>query len=60
MSTINGPRDDAEKSAAHPVTTEREAWALWEAEATSLVDEQPSAMEDLSEDDEPFQPADFG
>jgi hypothetical protein len=46
--------------ASHPVTTEREPWSLWEAEASALVDDQPSSLEELSEDDEPFLPTDFG
>jgi hypothetical protein len=42
------------------VTVEREPWNLWEAEASALVDDQPSSLEELSEDDEPFLAFDAG
>lgn len=51
---------DLEESPSAPVITERPPGPLWEAEASALVDDQPSALEELSEDDEPFLPADFG
>ena len=60
MLETSTPSEHAVKASPHPVTTEREAWTLWEAEATALVDEQPSSIEELSEDDEPFQPVDVG
>jgi hypothetical protein len=43
-----------------PVTVEREPWTLWEAEASAMVDDQPSSLEELSEDDEPFLAVDAG
>jgi hypothetical protein len=59
MSQIPDLREEP-ASAPHAVTTAREPWSLWEAEASALVDEQPSSLEELSEDDEPFLPVDFG